>query len=392
MILKSSSVPDLPEVTIWAASTSQTDVAAAIASASTGDVVGIPAGEVTWTSTLTIPNDKKIVLRGNSNTTTIITGNVVDYHSLIKLGTSGSRVCGIEFRLPNTDSSCINARGSGWRVDHNRFINTEAEGNTIEAVWAIGSNVEGGHPVGVVDHNYMYDTRVMVYGSVELLTHVLWNENLALGTNYAVFVEDNEIHRTHGNCVDSQYGGRYVFRHNTVYNAYIEAHSIQGNDRAARSWEVYNNTIIQDEYDTWIPMSFRGGTGVVFNNTLQGTFGELYFGLDNVRYFTDCPTSGQMTGENPWDGNDDGYGYPGRDQIGRGKDLTLWTTENPYPDQSLEPAYCWNNLHEENPVVFAVRNSCDTIIQANRDYYNGVERPDYTPYTYPHPLQTNWGL
>ena len=67
------------------------------------------------------------------------------------------------------------------------------------------------------------------------------------------------------------------------------------------------------------------------------------------------------------------------DQPGRGKGDLL--AGNPpvnkaaggiaWPNQALEPVYCWNNTVNGSPV--------------NRDYYNGP-MPNYKPYTYPHPL------
>ena len=208
---------------------------------------------------------------------------------------------------------------------------------------------------------------------------------MGLGTNNAVFVEDNVFTRTHGNAIDSNYGGRYVFRYNEVNDAYIEAHSVQGENRASRSWEIYNNTINQVNIAMWIPFSLRGGTGVVFNNTLNGNFTELKIGVDNRRFFESFPVCGTMTGYNDWDGNDDGYGYPGRDQIGRSTDNWLWTDSNPYPTQALDPAYCWNNLHNavQTQVVFGARNGCEAIIVENRDYYNNTSRPGYIPFTDP---------
>ena len=68
--------------------------------------------------------------------------------------------------------------------------------------------------------------------------------------------------------------GRYVFRHNTVTDMYLEAHSIQGTVRACRKWEIYENTITKANFDVYRPMFLRGGTGVVFNNTVKGPFGE----------------------------------------------------------------------------------------------------------------------
>lgn len=53
-----------------------------------------------------------------------------------------------------------------------------------------------------------------------------------------------------------------------------------------------------------------------------------------------------------------------------------------WPRQALEPVYGWNNAVNGLPVKVS---SVAPTIKENRDYYNGP-KPDYKPYTYPHPL------
>ena len=60
------------------------------------------------------------------------------------------------------------------------------------------------------------------------------------------------------------------------------------------------------------------------------------------------------------------------------------------PPQEHVPFYQWNNTHEGSNIEVYVHNNCEAHIQENRDFYNNVERPDYTPYTYPHPLIEHW--
>jgi len=78
------------------------------------------------------------------------------------------------------------------------------------------------------------------------------------------------------------------------------------------------------------------------------------------------------------------------DQPGRGKGDLL--ANNPpvnmaaggaaWPNQALEPVYCWNNTANGAPVTVS---SSHPTLQANRDFYN-APMPNYKPYTYPHPL------
>jgi len=220
----------------------------------------------------------------------------------------------------------------------------------------------------------------------------MWAQPLGLGTNNAVFVEDCVFDTTIDamiNAVDSNFGGRYVFRHNTVNDRHLETHSIRGTHRAARSWEIYNNTINQMNATMWIPMRMRGGTGVIFNNKITGTFSEYSIPLDNPRSCDPLGDGGLCGGSSLWDGNELGEGgYPCRDQIGRSTDQWLWTISNPYPPQELDPAYSWNNKYGMQDIVFSLYGCIESRnhIQLGRDYFNNVQKPGYTPYTYPHPL------
>jgi hypothetical protein len=75
------------------------------------------------------------------------------------------------------------------------------------------------------------------------------------------------------------------------------------------------------------------------------------------------------------------------DQPGRGSG-DLIDVQNPaWPNQELEPCYSWNNIHYPagEHLNFSRRTGAQTILQG-RDYFNDTPMPDYTPYTYPHPL------
>ena len=378
--------------TINAASCSQSDVQAAINSSVTGDTVSVPAGSCTWTSTVTIPSTKKILLQGTGMASTIITRQkTVDPPNweVINLAQSGSRLTGFQFV-----NGTVLVDGDGWRIDNCKFYRA-ADSNEGVLVWGNRSNT---HPTGLIDHCYFYNTRVYVYGWNGLLAHAFWAQPLNLGSSYAVYVEDNTFVRTFfGNVIDAHCGGRFVFRYNTVTDGYIEAHSVQGNHRATRSWEIYNNTINQVSRSMWVPMMLRGGTGVVFNNTVSGKWDLPKISLDNVR---SCPDTrdfgtdpGWCTGSSRWDGNA-ANGYPCRDQIGRSTDQWLWTSTSPYPPQQLDPAYAWNNKIGTSDVTFNQHGCALSVshIQPGRDYFDNTVKPGYAPYTYPHPLTQSWGI
>lgn len=73
-------------------------------------------------------------------------------------------------------------------------------------------------------------------------------------------------------------------------------------------------------------------------------------------------------------------GYPCRDQIGRGKDSALFDLTD-YADSTSEVAYVWNNTvngqNGETSAAFPILLGRDIVSE---------ERPEYTPYTCPHPL------
>jgi MYXO-CTERM domain-containing protein len=367
----------------------QAEVQAAVDGAVTGDEVVVPGGRCTWSGAVSVADDRAITLRGAGMNVTVITmrpaGTAVD------LNRSGARVTGFQF----TDGTVL-VDGDGWRVDSCRF----QWDDFAEGVIVRGEQL-GVHAEGLVDHCVFLNARVLVYGSAAMLAegddqHHLWSVPITFGGGeQVVYVEDCEFTATvHANAIDANYGGSYVFRHNTLNDIYIEAHSVQGDNRATRRWEIYENTINQVNRDMWVPMFLRGGTGVVFNNTLTGSITQPGIALDNVRSCDARGSGGRCDGSSPWDGNEvGGAGYPCRDQIGRSDDQWLWTAADPHPPQALDPAYCWGNTYGGEDVEF-FQHGCPESqdhIQPDRDYYNGVPKPGYTPYTYPHPLIDAWG-
>jgi hypothetical protein len=239
-----------------------------------------------------------------------------------------------------------------------------------------------------------------------------WGLPLHLGTNEAVYVEDSTYTGTGGGLGvnDMEYGGRMVFRHNTVSGGtYFQSHSARDSNRGGSlKFEVYNNTFTGNGF-------FRGflilsGTGVVFNNTISG-YGDS---PANSIWFGDQRASQQVVGSqyfacdgsHPWDGNVESSGWPCMDQIGRGPG-TLGR-------EPTVPVYLWNN---GTTPTCATGGACNntSVVQLNSDPVSllryilsahsngdkdyciggstmpascGNHTNAYTPYTYPHPLAT----
>ena len=84
--------------------------------------------------------------------------------------------------------------------------------------------------------------------------------------------------------------------------------------------------------------------------------------------------------------------YPCIDQPGRGQGALL-SGDNPNPvflNDALEPVYIWGNQRSVNYNVATAQSGNGGTsylnIQENRDFFNNIPRPGYTPFTYPHPL------
>lgn len=368
-----------------AASCQPADVQNAINSAGVGDTVTVPAGSCAW-DWMGLPPDKHLTIQGAGTGQTIIAA--VGSTSLY-VAPGNVRVTGFTFTCGN---AAVVIDGEDWRIDHNEFTCDWFNAGVEVTTQRLKAN-----PRGLVDHNTFLNRRIMVFSYPastmgELHGTTQWSDPLALGTAEAVYIEDNTITYTvFGNAVDCETAGRYVFRHNTVIDTYLEAHSIQGTNRACRKWEIYENTITKANYDVFRAMFIRGGTGVVFNNTVKGPFGERTIAIDNVRSIqTVQPPFGPCDGKSPYDGNQDATGWPCLDQIGRGGDSAPFNgTPPPYPPpQNSEPAYFWNNTIDGAPMGVSVDNGADKSIKANRDFFANVgAKPGYVPYVYPHPLQ-----
>lgn len=74
------------------------------------------------------------------------------------------------------------------------------------------------------------------------------------------------------------------------------------------------------------------------------------------------------------------------DQMGRGKgSLISGDTPQPaaWPNEESDPAYIWNNTLNGKP---ATMSSDSPHVRDGVDFFNGMAKPHYTPYVYPHPL------
>jgi hypothetical protein len=223
-----------------------------------------------------------------------------------------------------------------------------------------------------------------------------WEEEMSFGTADAVYIEDSTFTWGSGSdgATDCTDGGRYVFRHNVVEGVTVGNHGMDSRPRSCLQMEIYDNTFLPSPHSVYLAVQSRGGTAVVFNNTIDGVY---WVGIGVTNYRSCCyvgaactpfpnPPHGTCDGTNPLDGNTPPQqvykGWPCKDQIGRGA------------RQSSQPFYEWNNTLNGADVDITVYNNWPGCIdpqpsdhvQENRDYFNDTPRPGYVPYEYPHPL------
>ncbi len=121
------------------------------------------------------------------------------------------------------------------------------------------------------------------------------------------------------------------------------------------------------------------------------TYGKAYVSLSVLRATSSGGTIfGLCDGSSLWDSNQASNGSPCLDQIGRAIDSAAFdATPPPYPSQTTDPVYIWNNTINGTPLVtdYLDTASAARIIEG-RDYFiNKGAKPGYAAYTYPHPLQ-----
>jgi len=419
---------------LTAASCSQQDVQAAISVAEDGDTVHVPAGTCTWDTAVTIGtvtswtpllfSSKNLTLMGAGIDQTIIidhTGPGFGDEPLWVQCEAGKpfRITGLTFTGMQRRSStepAITIRGmcNNWRIDHVKFDLTDSTpGEQGRGIRTTGANF------GLIDHNIFLNTYTGVTTANE--GDLSWSLPLSLGTGAAVYIEDNQFlysQTYQGDGANDAYeGSRYVLRYNELTNARIGHHCFDsGGYRSPHSFEIYNNEIEFTSRQSWYAIRFRGGTGVVYNNTLEGLYNlDSTLGIVNYRtcccswctnvepqtygypcepyctcqapLHTNCSHWGRCDGSNPYDGNLDSSGYPCRDQVGRSTDVDGDGIQN------QEPLYEWGNSAAGQDIDITVNDpwgcsgpSMTDHLKENRDFINDMVRPGYIPYPYPHPL------
>jgi hypothetical protein len=380
-----------------------------------GDTITMPAGTFKWSTPVRISKGITILGAGIGHTIIISAVTVGARRAPFYIRSRGAvRISGLTCVGGSGDQAgFISVASAGFRIDHCAFTHLTKRG--VGAYSTVNS-------WGVIDHCTFRKLSgspqgVSVFGDGD----AAWSRPLSLGTINAVYIEDCTFTwpSQGDSCIDIYNGGRVVFRHNTVTNVNLGCHGLDsGGYRSPVSWEIYENTFL-----VTIPLAnqfyFRGGTGVVYNNkvTTSGA-GRLSGNSINVTCYRATGTCivpqytpwGRVTGSNPYDGNTNGYGWPALDQIGAAPPTTPSNILAGPPAagrsvQGRSPAYAWGNIISINGApavamrmgVTTYSGSCypsgipgepnvGNLIQENRDFFNGTQKPGYSPYVYPHPL------
>jgi len=378
--------------TITAATCLQTDVQAAINSASTGDTVIVPGPcAPTWSSFVTIASSQGITVDGGGNVALSSTSQGFN----ISQGSATTRVtgfiCNRGSNIPTDfNGHCFQISGNTgsapFRIDHWTFCGNGG-GCSGQSIFI---SLSGNGP-GLIDHC------TFTGGSASEMIHNYgrgasntagWADDVTPGGPNMLFVEDSTFTvagnppSAVGSVIQGYYGSRTVFRQNVLSQmSLIDMHGTCGNI-GARWWEVYNNTwnfsIVANQY-AYIGM--RDGSGVVFNNHVTNAGRNQ--GTGNIIFRQDCTS----------------ISYPQAYQVGRGI------------NEDYSPAYAWGNdaampYAAQGPGVSLGVDVLVSALQppllvrceqaADSGTINGAigtctTTYSYTPYTYPHPLQSGGG-
>jgi hypothetical protein len=356
----------------WTSTPDYESVNACIQGASENDTVYVTSGDGSeiWSSVLNIP--RTINLVGPGRDSLVITLGVSSSTYAIRANSawSGGSISGFEFFTDN-DYPAIYILGTGWRIHHNRYRNTQEVGGNGVFVLA-DSTLTNPAPEGLVDNNEIINGKILSFGASSFANQsARWEATSKLGTVNSVYVENNNISMTwngSGNCMDANYSGRYVFRYNSVIQTTVEAHGLQAEGtRGTREWEVYGNTFNSFGNLSYAAASMRGGTGNIFCNDTSSTVDYNYLATFEIdRDTRSVGVGGTCNGSSIWD-EKTSDGWLCRDQIGAGKDAVTWSSYTTTgPVQEKTPAYAWSNY---NKGVLQSPTSLSTHIQENRDYY-----------------------
>lgn len=361
---------------VQATSCSYGDVTTAVAAASAGDTVAIPAGTCSWESNkLSISKAISIVGAGsgssescNGSVSTCISGT----GTLLLISTPLTPQA-FPFRLSglylSTTASVnyghiidITGAGRDWRIDNNYLHHTYGVNGVNKALIGVTANVAYWTLFGLIDSNTFKNVYIYLGGGTGSAEHG-WMQPAQWGQDTALFIENNHFDGSDstllGVGVDNQNGGRATIRYNIFDDMYLMIHSAcQTTVRGGRSYEVYANLFrgtLSPSKSMPYYVSLRAGSALITRNHVAGSWtwgggNQGYVAVDNRRSWFDTackPYFGDCNGTSVYDSNlansaKNGAfdGYRCLDQIGSGMQTGFLGNGQ---KQELDPLYVWSN-------------------------------------------------
>jgi hypothetical protein len=191
-----------------------------------------------------------------------------------------------------------------------------------------------------------------------------WAKPLELGSDHAVFIEDNTFTNSGGHvrgATDSYAGARWVFRYNTLVNCFSANHGTEssGRFRGTRSWEIYKNTFRLEGIKSYQDCTnARSGTGVIWDNKATGGW-ERITTLANYRDAYYSKRWGGADGRSGWDLNDPHGVFLSGTYAGENGSQTLHVPNAGWKDNQWLK-YTLRNITQDR-FSLIVSNTSDTI-------------------------------
>lgn len=349
-----------------------------------GDIINIPAGTCTWdTDYIQVPDDIGITIRGAgtpsndpstrvpsascASNTTITMQNSYGFAMNPLYGASLSRIScmkliqGTAGRAFTFLGTCTSSGCPNIRVDNIHFTDSWAGSNHLANGSAVGAVT---NVFGVIDHNQLdgytpsgpppddaYTQFIQFFhGSYMGQGHYgdyAWNQPEDYGTEKFIYMENNTLLNA-GCCenegdafsLNDQGGGRVVVRFNDFeilsnLNFILGYHGTEtaGRPRSGRAFEMYGNDYGCHTFSCDQVAGVRGGTGLVWGNTLDISVSfNTFFTLTTFRAGGSLGDWGPCDGTGTHDEND-GMTYDGPFTVASGGGTytitvsgTPWTT------------------------------------------------------------------
>jgi PKD repeat protein len=387
---------------IAAASAAFTDVSVAVSAAGYGDTVVVPAGNATWTGTITLTKGISIIGAGKGSTNITCNQNYTfrfSPDSTTRVRQDLFRISGFTFKgssgyctIGLTESNSETIPNRKIRIDHCRFEKTAGYPVYVD-----------GNFWGVVDScEFPAACFFMLEGNQNNSWRTFYPAQFGTADN--LYFEDN-VFSGHapdgigGFAIESGQGGRWCFRYNTstcdyMPNPMFDQHGFQSYSTGVYGLmlcEIYENQFsgLTNGVARW--EYCRGGKLLMFNNVGQSSTGSPNITFHDARseptpndpyIYTpyDC-----YVWNNLWNGKrvnaTEGTDYYGTIQ----EDATFWNQKDNFDGSSglgVGPFSSRPTSCTKEGVGWWATDEMKLY-----RWHNGAWEIFYTPYTYPHPLR-----